>query len=122
MSSIRNQTIHNLHLSLHFGGGEGVDEDEEPGWLPVWGWFNGVFPLPSQPLPEGQEAGAAAFEALLGEAGCSVPRIWYHMLAYAERLRLASRDDREMTAVRRLMKRANGFLFACYLEKISGRR
>ena len=123
MPSIRNQTIHKLHLSLHFDGGEDVDEDDEPGWLPVWGWFNGVFPLPSLSEPEAQEPpSAAAFEVLLAEAGCPVPRIWYHMLAHAERLRLASRDDREMTAVRRLMKRANHSLFACYLEKINGRR
>ena len=62
------------------------------------------------------------FEAQLAEDCCSVPRIWFQMLTYAEKLRVMYRDDRELAAVRRLMKKTSGFMFDCYLEKVSGRR
>ena len=116
--SIRHRTVNDLHLSLHFDGEE-IEEDEEPAWLPVWGWLNGVFPLPSASEPA---TSAAEFASLLAEEGCRVPRLWYEMLAHAERVRLIVREDRESVALRRLLKGSNGFLFGLYLEKINGRR
>jgi tetratricopeptide (TPR) repeat protein len=116
--AIRHRAISDLHLSLHFDGEE-IEEEEEPAWLPVWGWLNGVFPLHSAPEPA---TCAADFASLLAEQGCCVPRLWYEMLAHAERVRFIVRDDRELAALRRLLKGSNGFLFALYLEKISGRR
>ncbi|MBC7963215.1 MAG: hypothetical protein H7Y05_09755 [Steroidobacteraceae bacterium] len=50
-----------------------------------------------------------------------MPRIWFDMLTHTERVRVLHRDDRELAAVRRLMKKANGSMFDCYLEKIGGR-
>ncbi|HBG07468.1 MAG: hypothetical protein A2075_22895 [Geobacteraceae bacterium GWC2_58_44] len=122
LSSVRNRTIHNLHLAMHFEAGEEIEEHEEPAWLPVWGWFEGLFTLPCHPVPQEDPPSAAAFEALVARREDRVPRLWFDMLAYAESLRIASLVDRELAAVRRLMKRCNGFMFACYLEKINGRR
>lgn len=122
MLSIKNGKIDNLHTSLHFEATDEIEEDEEPAWLPVWGWLHGVFPLPLQPVQEQDTLDAHAFEALIAEENCSVPRIWFDMLIHAERLRVMVRDDRELAAVRRLMKKTNGFMFGCYLEKIGGRR
>ena len=116
--SIRHRVISDLHLSLHFDGEE-IEEEEEAAWLPVWGWLNGVFPLHSVPEPA---TCAADFGSRLAEQGCCVPRLWYEMLSHAERVRFIVRDDRELAALRRLLKGSNGFLFALYLEKISGRR
>lgn len=118
ISSIRNRTISDLHLSLQSDAAVEVDEDEAPAWLPVWGWLNGVFPLDAF---QGEPCDSAAFELLLGGDACPVPRIWYLMLGYAEKLRVASRDVRELGAVRRLMKKTNGYMFGCYLEKIEAR-
>ena len=119
ISSIKNRTVADLHLSLHFDGEE-VEEVDEPAWLPVWGWLNGVFPL--YPVAEDRMQCAADFASLLAEEGCRVPRLWYQMLAHAERVRLTARDDRELAAVRRLLKGSNGFLFGLYLDTIGGRR
>ena len=116
ISSIKNRTLNKLRLSLH-SDGEEIEEEEEPAWLPVWGWLNGVFPLHPAPVPC-----AADFASLLAKDGCRVPRLWYEMLAHAERVRLTARDDRELAAVRRLLKGSNGFLFGVYLEKINGGR
>jgi hypothetical protein len=60
------------------------------------------------------------FEEIISQKNSPVPRIWYDMLTYAERMRLMRQD--ELASVRRLMKKANGFMFGCYMEKISGRR
>ena len=122
MQSIKNWKITNLHTSLHFEVTDEIEEAEEPAWLPVWGWLHGVFTLPLQPVPEPGQLGADAFGLLIAKENCSVPRIWFDMLTHAERLRCVFRDDRELAAVRRLMKKLNGFMFGCYLEKIGGRR
>lgn len=120
LPAIPNKTIDNLRLSLH-AEAEEIEEDEEPAWLPVWGWMQGVFPLSLRPsaLPA---TCAADFASLLEQKDCPLPRLWYEMLAHAERVRLHTRDDRELAAVRRLLKNTNGFLFRLYLEKIAGGR
>jgi tetratricopeptide (TPR) repeat protein len=121
MQFIKNRKISDLHSSLQFDATDEIEEIEEPAWLPVWGWLHGVFTLPLQSVPEEILPGAAGFEDLLTKESCSVPRIWFDMLIHAERLRVMFRDDRELAAVRRLMKKANGFMFGCYLDKVRGR-
>lgn len=122
MQSIKNRTISELHTSLHSELDDEIDPDEEPAWLPVWGWFYGVFMLPLHPVPEQTSTNAAGFELLIAEDNCSVPRIWFDMLTLAERLRVVQRDDRELAAVRRLMKKTSGFMFGWYMGKIGGRK
>lgn len=120
--AIKNRTVSDLHPSLHVELDEEIEKDEEPAWLPVWGWLHGVFALPLQPVPEQTSPGAAEFETLIAQDNCSIPRIWFDMLTHAERLRVVQRDDRELAAVRRLMKKTSGFMFGWYMEKIAGRR
>jgi tetratricopeptide (TPR) repeat protein len=120
--SITNRKITDLHTSLHAEAADEIEEEEEPAWLPVWGWLQGVFTLPLQPAPDQAVPEAAEFEGRIAEANHAVPRIWFEMLTQAERLRCVQRDDRELAAVRRLMKRSNGFMFACYLEKLGSNR
>jgi tetratricopeptide (TPR) repeat protein len=122
MQSVKNRKITNLHTSLNVELDDEIEEEDEPAWLPVWGWLHGVFALPLQPAPEQASPGAAEIEALLAHDDCSIPRIWFNMLTHAERLRVISRDDRELSSVRRLMKKTNGFMFGWYMEKIGGRR
>jgi hypothetical protein len=122
MQSVKNRKITDLHTSMHFEDTDGIEEDEEPAWLPVWGWLHGVFNFPQQLAPKATLPDAAEFDALIAEKNCSVPRIWFDMLIHAERLRVMHRDDRELAAVRRLMKKTNWFMFGCYLEKIKGKR
>ncbi len=121
MQFIKNREIANLHLSLHFDAMDEIDEDEEPAWLPVWGWLHGVFVLPLQPDLEASLPDTGVFEALITEGKRSVPRIWFDMLIYAERLRVLFRDDRELVAVRRLMQKTNKYMFDCYMDKVRGR-
>ena len=116
--SIRHRSVVELRLSLH-SEGEDIEEDQEPAWLPVWGWLEGVFPL--APVP-GLASCASDFASLLAEEGAPVPRLWYGMLAHAEKVRLLARDYRESAAVRRLLKESNEFLFGLYLDRINGRR
>ena len=122
IQSVKNLKITTLLTILSFEGLDDVDEDQEPAWLPVWGWLQGIFALPLHAVPGADQFDAKLFEALLAEENCSVPRVWFDMLTHAERLRVVQRDDRELAAVRRLMKKANGSMFDCYLEKIGGRR
>jgi tetratricopeptide (TPR) repeat protein len=121
MQSVKNRTITELHNSLHFDAMDEIEEAEEAAWLPVWGWFQGIFALPLQPGAN-ETHDSAELELRLTDPGSSLPRLWFDMLTHAERLRVMHRDDRELGAVRRLMKRTNGFMFGCYLEKIGGRR
>lgn len=121
LQSVRNRAIIDLHASMGFDADE-IEEDQEPAWLPVWGWLQGIFTLPLHSVPEEQSCGASEFEALIEEESCPLPRIWFDMLTHAERLRVVRRDDRELAAVRRLMKKTNAFMFDCYIKKISGRR
>ncbi|MBC7963475.1 MAG: tetratricopeptide repeat protein [Steroidobacteraceae bacterium] len=122
IQSVKNLKITSLLTILSFEALDDIDEDHEQAWLPVWGWLQGIFALPLQAVTGADPFEAKSFEALLAEENCSVPRIWFDMLTHAERVRVLHRDDRELAAVRRLMKKTNGFMFDCYLEKIGGRR
>ena len=122
MKSIKNRKITDLHTSLQSDAMDEIDEFEEPAWLPVWGWLQGIFTLPLQTVAGDIPSRSEEFEAQLAEEHNSAPHIWFHMLIYAEKLRVGHWDSRELGAVRRLMKRTNGFMFNCYLEKIIGRR
>ncbi len=105
IASVHHADIKTLHLFIGLEDGCIVEEDEAA-WLPVWGWMNGLFPLPLH-APPGQE-----------DETLPVPRRWFDLLTRAEHLRTVERDEREMVAARRLMKRLHPALFACYMEKI----
>lgn len=120
LQSVKNQKITSLLTTLHFEAMDDLDEDQEAAWLPVWGWLQRVFVLPLPVSPETDELDANGFESLLYEENVALPRVWFDMLTQAERLRLRAKAGGELAAVRRLMKKTNGFLFACYLDKIRG--
>lgn len=122
MESVKSPTIHSLRDSLHFDATDEIEEHDEPAWLPVWGWLDGVFALSVSTVSEGETPSAAVFAVELAEKGRPTPRVWFEMLAHAERMRTVSRNTSELGAVRRLMKTSNEFMFGCYLEKITGRR
>ena len=122
LQSVKNLKISSLLTTLHFEGMDDIDEDQELAWFPVWGWLQGIFALPLQVSSETVELDARGFETLLAEENVAVPCIWFDMLTHAERLRTTVRDDRELAAVRRLMKKANASMFDCYLDKIRGSR
>jgi hypothetical protein len=72
--------------------------------------LQGIFPLPLQHPPALDELEEQA-------AGNTTPtaRLWYGALTIAELLRTVQRDDRQMAAVRRLMKQLNEDMFECYM-------
>lgn len=119
INSVGNQVIQNLSYSFCHED-EDIDEDDEIAWLPVWGWLHGVFALHLN-RAAGDSTDAARFAALIDEGNTAVPRLWFDMLAYAETLRTITRNDRELAAIRRLMKRQNRFMFEQYMDKIRGR-
>ncbi|MFZ4858530.1 MAG: hypothetical protein ACOYL3_19260 [Desulfuromonadaceae bacterium] len=96
---------------------DGIEDDGEVAWLPVWGWLQGLFSLPLQHPPPFDE-----LESRIDGEESPVPRLWYELLTSAEYLRTVRRDDRQMAAVRRLMKRLNEEMFDCYMQKIRGSR
>ena len=96
---------------------DGIEDEGEVAWLPVWGWLQGLFSLPLHSPPAFDE-----LESRIDGEASPVPRLWYELLARAEHLRTIRRDDREMAAVRRLMKRLNEEMFECYMQKIRGTR
>jgi len=122
MESVQSRTIHDLHDSLHYEATDEIEEEDEPAWIPVWGWMSGVFAFSLRTVPEEDTPSAAFYAAELAEKGSFIPRIWFDMLDHAERVRTVSRDSKELGAVRRLMKNSNGFMFGCYLEKINGEK
>jgi tetratricopeptide (TPR) repeat protein len=92
---------------------DGIEDDGEVAWLPVWGWLHGVFPLPLQHPPVFDE-----LESRVVSKVPPTPRLWFDLLTLAEHLRTVQRDDRQMPAVRRLMKQMNEDMFECYMQKI----
>ena len=108
ITSVRHATIRKLHLSICLED-DCIEEEDEAAWLPVWGWLNDVFPLPLHGVPD---------PVLVDDESAPVPRRWFALLTRAEYLRTVNGDEREMVAVRRLLKRLHPELFACYREKI----
>jgi len=94
---------------------DGIEDDGEVAWLPAWGWLQGVFTLPLQHPPVFDE-----LESQVASGTTPTPRLWYELLTLAEHLRTVQRDDRQMPAVRRLMRRLNNDMFECYMQKIRG--
>jgi tetratricopeptide (TPR) repeat protein len=92
---------------------DGIEDDGEVAWLPVWGWLQGVFPLPLQHPPVFDE-----LESRVISKVPPTPRLWFDLLTLGEHLRTVQRDDRQMPAVRRLMKQMNEDMFECYMQKI----
>ena len=113
---VKHPAIQKLHQHCAENA-DGIEDDGEVAWLPVWGWLQGLFSLPLQHPPSFDE-----LEARLDAEESPVPRLWYELLTRAEYLRTAVRDDRQMAAVRRLMKRLNEEMFNCYMQKIRGTR
>ncbi len=113
---IKHPAIQKLHQHCAQNA-DGIDGDGEAAWLPVWGWLQGLFLLPLQHPPAFDE-----LESRIDDEEAPLPRLWYELLTRAEYLRTLMRDDRQMAAVRRLMKRLNGEMFECYIQKIRGTR
>lgn len=102
------------HLLQHCTqNADGIDDDDVVGWLPVWGWLQGVFPLPLQQPPDLDKLGSQVSSKTMPTA-----RLWFESLTLAEYLRTIQRDDVQMPAVRRTMKRLNEDMFECYMQKI----
>ena len=114
MGYIRHQGIMKLHLHCSLQA-DGIEDDGEAPWLPVWGWMQGVFSLPLHNPPVFDE-----LETLANNQSLPNPRLWFLLLTAAEYLRSIKRDDRQMASVRRLMKRLNSDMFESYLQKIRG--
>ncbi len=120
---IKNSTIRDLYSSLCQESTDEREGEGEVAWLPVWGWFEGVFTFPLVRGGTGQDSmDSVTFEAEMREGKRSVPRLWFDMLTSAERLRATARDGREMAAIRRLMKKASSCMFDRYLTIMGGRR
>ena len=111
---IKHPTIQKLYLHCAQLA-DGIEEDGEAAWLPVWGWLQGVFQLPLQQPPA-----FAELQTQIDHAEFPTPRLWYELLTLAEYLRTVQRDDRQMATVRRLMKRLNEDMFECYMQKLKG--
>lgn len=109
---IKHPQIRQLHQHCAQNA-DGIDDDGVVGWLPVWGWLQGIFPLPLQQPPDLDKLESQAFSKTMPP-----PRLWFESLTLAEYLRTIQRDDRQMPAVRRLMKRLNEDMFECYMQKI----
>lgn len=108
MASVRHAAIRTLHLYIGLEDGC-IEEEDEVAWLPVWGWMNGLFSLPLHAPPD---------LAQVEDETTPVPRRWFDLLTRAEYLRTVNRDEREIVAVRRLMKRLNDAMFRCYMDTI----
>lgn len=117
LKSLKNSRINELLTSLD-GEDHGLEEEGLVAWLPVWGWFQGVLGLSLQEPITDRAAYVAGLDAAHSCQSLSAARLWYDDLRYAEYLRTAFRDDREMVRVRRRMRQLNAFMFQCYMEKL----
>jgi tetratricopeptide (TPR) repeat protein len=117
LESLHSPLIHDLLSSL-----ESEDHDfgaeDLPAWLPVWGWLRGAFGLPLNAPAADRAAYVDALEAAHSSRSLPAARLWFDDLRYAEYLRTAFRDDRELVRVRRRMQLLSGFMFGRYMEKI----
>jgi tetratricopeptide (TPR) repeat protein len=119
MASLHSPLIHDLLGSL-----ESEDHDfgaeDLPAWLPVWGWLRGAFGLPLNEPAADRAAFVDALEAAHSSRSLPAARLWFDDLRYAEYLRTAFRDDRELVRVRRRMRQLCGFMFERYMERMRG--
>lgn len=117
--SLQSPLIHDLLASL-----ESEDHDfgaeDLPAWLPVWGWLQGAFGLPLNEPAADRAAFVDALEAAHSSRSLPAARLWFDDLCYAEYLRTAFRDDRELVRVRRRMRQLCGFMFERYMERMRG--
>jgi tetratricopeptide (TPR) repeat protein len=117
LESLCNPAIQDLFFSLESECDE-TDETDLAAWLPVWGWLQGEFGLRLSEIAEVP----ATFRDALEEAGSTgistLQRQWFNYLRYAEYLRTATRDDRELLRVRRRMRELSGFMFSRYMAKV----
>ncbi|MBW6512005.1 MAG: hypothetical protein K0A93_07815 [Desulfuromonadaceae bacterium] len=89
-----------------------------PAWLPVWGWLQGEFALPLQDIVTDRAAFVQALDDAHAAHSQPVARLWFDDLRYAEYLRTAFRNDRELVRVRRRMREQNDFMFEAYMERM----
>jgi tetratricopeptide (TPR) repeat protein len=94
--------------------------EDLPAWLPVWGWLQGAFGLPLKEPAADRSAFVDALEAAHSSRSLPAARLWFDDLRYAEYLRTAFRDDRELVRVRRRMRQLCGFMFERYMERLRG--
>jgi tetratricopeptide (TPR) repeat protein len=117
LASLRSPMIQDLLFSLESECDE-IGEMDLVAWLPVWGWLQGEFGLRLNEIAEVP----ATFRDALEEAGSTgistLQRQWFNYLRYAEYLRTATRDDRELLRVRRRMRELSGFMFSRYMAKV----
>jgi tetratricopeptide (TPR) repeat protein len=117
LASLRSPMMHDLLFSLESECDE-IGETDLVAWLPVWGWLQGEFGLRLNEIAEVP----ATFRAALEEAGSTgistLQCQWFNYLRYAEYLRTATRDDRELLRVRRRMRELSGFMFSRYMAKV----
>jgi tetratricopeptide (TPR) repeat protein len=117
MESLCNPAIHDLLFSLESECDE-TDETDLAAWLPVWGWLQGEFGLRLNEIAEGPTTFRDALEEA-GSTGIStLQHQWFNCLRYAEYLRTATREDRELLWVRRRMRELSGFMFSRYMAKV----
>lgn len=119
VASLQSPLIHDLLFSLESEDHD-LGEADLPAWLPVWGWLEGAFRLPLKELMADRAAFVDALEAAHTSRSLSTARLWFDDLCYAEYLRTAFRDDRELVRVRRRMRLLSGFMFGRYMEKMRG--
>lgn len=117
MASLQSPLIHDLLFSLESEDHD-LGEADLPAWLPVWGWLQGAFGLPLKELMADRAAFVDTLEAVHTSRSLPASRLWFDDLCYAEYLRTAFRDDRELVRVRRRMRLLSGFMFGRYMEKI----
>jgi len=118
LESVQSPLIRDLIDSLEGEEHDFSGEEDLPAWLPVWGWLQGVFPLPLQELVVDRDTFIDALEAAHSTRSLPVARLWFDDLRYAEYLRTAFRDDRELGRVRRRMRQLSGFMFERYMERM----
>jgi tetratricopeptide (TPR) repeat protein len=114
MAFVKHPGVQKLHRHCSLNA-EGIDDDGEASWLPVWGWFHGVFSLPLHNPPDYSE-----LLSLSDGDTEPLPRLWHKLLTRAEYLRTFHRDDTQRVSVRRIMKRMNAAMFDCYMQRIQG--
>jgi tetratricopeptide (TPR) repeat protein len=112
IASVKHPAILNLYQHCCHNA-DSIEDDNIVAWLPVWGWLQGLFPLPLHHPPLFDE-----LEVQLADKAAPTPRLWYSALTLAEYLRTIHINNVQMPAVRRLMKRLNEDMFECYMQKI----